>query len=322
MEPTTLPITLIGGFLGSGKSTLVNNMLTAAGGVRLAVLVNDFGDLAIDAALVDQRSENVLALSNGCICCSLQGELAEGIEKFLDANHKNIDHVLIEASGVSDPQRIADVVSYPRFKNRARIDSIITLLDAYNLACGMVADPPLQRAQIAAADFILINKVDQISEQDVAKIRRDWVPPSVPAITTCFADVPIQALIGLGHADQSSRLIEQVNAHHPHEYSTYSWRTDAGVDLGRLRNVLRSQSAYILRAKGILRDAANGQLAVIQMAGPRIAIDFRATQSLQAPQLGLIIIGHKKPEATGTISWSDITLKLEDALNSRESGFQ
>ncbi|HNB43617.1 MAG TPA: GTP-binding protein, partial [Burkholderiaceae bacterium] len=153
-----IPLTVIGGFLGAGKTTLVNRLLAEAGGRRIAVLVNDFGALDIDAALVANSAGDTVALSNGCVCCSIGDDLAAALLRVLEASPR-FDAVVIEASGVSDPWRIAQIgLAEPALE----LGGVVVLVDA-SAALGQSRDPLLADTllrQLHAADLLVLNKID------------------------------------------------------------------------------------------------------------------------------------------------------------------
>ena len=148
-----IPVTVIGGFLGAGKTTLVNHILSGDHGLKVAVMVNDFGAINIDAALIASTEGGLFSLSNGCVCCGLNQGLVEQIEALLAAR-MDIDHIVIEASGVADPARIMDTVRYARFAGRLRADAIVVVVDAAGFDDAMAAAPGLAEAQVASADRI------------------------------------------------------------------------------------------------------------------------------------------------------------------------
>ena len=164
MPNTRIPFTVIGGFLGAGKTTLLNHWLRHAGGQRLAVLVNDFGAINIDAMLIETNSGDTIALSNGCVCCQIGDDLSLALMRVLDSN-KPFDAVVIEASGVADPWRIAQL---GRADPRLQLDGVIVLVDA-SAALDQARDPLLAdtlERQLKAADLVVVNKIDLVTEAE------------------------------------------------------------------------------------------------------------------------------------------------------------
>lgn len=184
MQPIKrIPLTVIGGFLGAGKTTLLNRLLTQAQGCRLAVLVNDFGAINIDAGLIAARGADAIALSNGCVCCSIGDDLSAALMRVLDAEPA-FDAIVIEASGVSDPWRIAQVgIADPGLA----LGGVVVLVDA-SAVLEQATDPLLAdsvQRQLRAADWILINKTDLVDREQVMRVQA-WTDRCAPGVA-CFA---------------------------------------------------------------------------------------------------------------------------------------
>ena len=202
MAASRIPFTVIGGFLGAGKTTLLQRWLQAAAGRRIAVLVNDFGAINLDAALVAQAGADTIALSNGCVCCSIGDDLSAALLRVL-ATRPPFDAVVVEASGVSDPWRIAQ---FALAEPRLALHGVIVLVDAAGLGAN-VADPlladTLQRP-LAHADLVVLNHADRASAADLAAALA-WVAQdatarqaaAAPVITTQQAVLPVDLLFSL-----------------------------------------------------------------------------------------------------------------------------
>ena len=170
-----VPVTLVTGFLGSGKTTLVNRILANRQGVRAAVLVNELGDIAIDNDLIIAGGDDMIALGNGCICCSVNGDLVDGIARVL-SRADPVDHIVVETTGVADPLPVARTFLRIEFRSAVRLDAIVAMVDAEHFSLELF-DGPAARNQIRHADAILVNKVDRIGVE-----RRDAVEAGVRAL--------------------------------------------------------------------------------------------------------------------------------------------
>ena len=174
-SPPRLPLTVLAGFLGAGKTTALNGILARAGERSIMVLVNDFGEIDIDAELIAAHDGDMIRLANGCVCCSFGGDLFTAFNRVLDARPRP-DHVVIEASGVAEPDRIAD---FARAEPDLRLDRIVTLVDAVNWA-DTIAEPLIAttaRNQVATADLLVMTKLDLVDAGDPDGLRRDLAPP-------------------------------------------------------------------------------------------------------------------------------------------------
>ncbi|HYP85463.1 CobW family GTP-binding protein [Variovorax sp.] len=307
MQPAPrIPLTVIGGFLGAGKTTLVNRLLADARGRRLAVLVNDFGAVNIDAALVAQSAGDTIALTNGCVCCSIGGDLSAALIRVL-AMQPAFDGIVVEASGVSDPARIAQIaLADPQLEP----NGTLVLVDA-TVAAGQSRDPLLgeqMATQVKGADFLVVNKTDIATAEDLRALR-DWLDsaaPGVPRFETHHAAVP-EALLRApaaaapacgadcahetheaGHAHVHAHM--HAHAHdHGHTFETWLGRPPGPLDADVLRTALRDMPAGVLRLKGVVRTDAHGW-SEIQFAGRHGSLR-RALAPPPGGQASLVAIG-------------------------------
>lgn len=278
-EACRIPLTVVGGFLGAGKTTVVNRILDGLAGVRAAVLVNDFGSVNIDAALIAAHQGETIALTNGCVCCSIGGDLTEALIRVMSRTPAP-EWIVIEASGVSDPWRIAQV---GLVDPGLALDGVVVLADAASFR-EQATDPLLRDTllrQLAAADVIVINKRDLVDRAALGALR-GWIArlaPGTPILEAAHADLPFEALTGVAAA-----AVHSGNAL-PAEHST---RFEAAVlpcagrfSASRLRALLARMPAGVLRAKGILAtDEADA--AVLQFSGRHGSL-----RPLQGPADGL-----------------------------------
>ncbi len=267
-----IPVILIAGFLGSGKTTLLNRILQDPGGRRIAAIVNDFGTLNIDANLIERRHGDLIALENGCVCCTPSGGITQAL---LDLSRQtpHLDAVVIEASGVADPMAIGLMMAaIPG----VRLDGVVTIVDAASLDANLThADlGTLIERQVAAADLVLVNKVDQV-HIDNARGGVEWVrraAPSAAVLRTRHADVPTALVLGL---DEPHDLCAHA-PHPPHaEFRTWTLRLNQPIDRRALATLLQTIPASILRLKGFVRIVDDGEIrsVVVQGVGRRYALE-------------------------------------------------
>ncbi len=278
MNTGRLPFTVIGGFLGAGKTTLLNHWLRHAGGQRLAVLVNDFGALNIDAELVAASAGDTVALSNGCVCCSIGDDLAAALIRVI-AERSRFDAVVIEASGVSDPWRIAQIGLADAALG---LDGVIVLVDAAAVLA-QAADPRLADSverPLAHADIVVINHIDQVDATELAAVRA-WVTGRAPRATLVLAEqarVPLPLLSGAASgvpepADARGPACGHAHAgppgdavHHDSQFETWAVEPRHVCSAAALRALLGAMPAGVLRLKGVVATDQHGW-SELQFAG-------------------------------------------------------
>ncbi|RYJ04024.1 MAG: GTP-binding protein [Acetobacteraceae bacterium] len=254
-----IPFTVVGGFLGAGKTTLVNALLRQAAGLRLAVLVNDFGSIAIDAALIESSTGDTIALTNGCICCAIGDDFAAGIEAML-RRRPTPDHILVEASGVANPGAIAQIALLDPDLTLA---GVLVLADAESLPARL-ADPRLGdtlRRQLRAADLLVLTKTDLAPAGPVLATLRALAPQ---AAIVEGADLPLA--IALGHHAQAGPR----PSGHGVAFATVTLHPSRPLATATLRLALDALPEGVLRAKGLL--CLDGRPALVQRVGRRLAI--------------------------------------------------
>lgn len=279
---SALPVTILGGYLGAGKTTLVNAVLRRAGGRRLAVLVNDFGALPIDADLIEGRVGDMLTIAGGCICCSYGSDLVGALID-LAARRPAPGHVLIETSGVALPGAVAQSIGLVA---GLVLDGVVVLADAETLPA-RAADPYLADTiarQIEAADLIVLTKLDLLSAQDGAA-RRDWARGRWPKARIAAAvrgDLPIDLVLGLGRGDQP---VGPAPEHLLPDYATITLALDGPVaDAAAFARALAAASPALLRAKGFVTGRAGGRFA-IQVAGSRAEVSAAPADAVSPDML-------------------------------------
>ena len=268
-ELTPRPVTILGGYLGAGKTTLVNHLLRNADGKRLAILVNDFGEIAIDADLIEAQSDDVISLSGGCVCCSYGNDLFMAMSELAQMQPPP-DHVVLESSGVALPGAIASSVSLlPDYT----VEGIVVLADAETVqkraSDKYIGDTVLQ--QLSDADILLMNKADLVDANSRTSTR-SWlseVTDGCRVIETSQAQVdPNILLLAFEDAD---REFSNVRPAHASQHETAFIDLSEPVDAREFADALIRDNPNLVRAKGFLPNK-NGELATLQITGARIDI--------------------------------------------------
>ncbi len=278
-SPPPLPLTIITGYLGAGKTTLVNHLLGHADGRSMMVLVNDFGEIAIDADLIVAQDADTLILANGCVCCSIGGDLFRAFGMALDRTPRP-DHLVIEASGVADAARLADIA---RAEPDMRLDCVVAVADAETVQerCedGYVGDTVSR--QLQAADLIVVNKVDHAEPEDVRAVA-DWLDrfaPATPTVYTSRCLIDADIVLGPGMSPNEKRvenrnfhIIETGHDHHVnHEDAYVRWLSPPDLTLTRdnLEKALLGLPDGLLRLKGFVQLSDEDRAVLVQVVGKR-----------------------------------------------------
>jgi len=297
-----IPATVIGGFLGAGKTTLLNHILQSDLPLKAAVLVNDFGSINIDSQLIKNSNGKVMNLANGCICCSIPGDLIGRIKSLLDMPDPP-EYLLIEASGVSDPARIAGALNYKIFRDKVRVDAVITLVDAEQFETVRSEYPELATLQLQTADIVVINKIDLCSKQQLAKFRERWLPQGSVVIETHHARLPLSLLLGVDgnlHTNKHSSMEPEHRHHHneqnnhSEQFESISWQSDRPIHAEAVKVAIEQLPAAVYRAKGVFTiDADTSQRLVMQKVGARVNWSLEPADSAGNIGSSLVLIGKK-----------------------------
>jgi G3E family GTPase len=272
-----IPITVLSGYLGAGKTTLINHALAQPHGLRLAVLVNDFGPVNIDASLIRSRDATTIELSNGCVCCTIGDDLGNALTAIANWPEPP-DHVLLEASGVAEPTRIARTAGYwPGFS----LDAIIVAADAETVE-ERSRDKfvgTLVRSQLRSADIVALTKTDLAPAPALNRVRA-WLSkePSVPSILDAVhGALPAALLFGFTDGGTTGKTPAQyapateVTHSHP-RYATACWVPAGPVNITRFHSAVAEFPASVHRAKGFVTDAKTLENLLVQYVGKRCEI--------------------------------------------------
>jgi len=283
------PLTVLAGFLGAGKTTLLNRILNAEHDMKIAVLVNDFGAINIDAALIVDVNdeEDTITLSNGCICCTIRDDLLDATLGLIQRDDPP-DYIIVEASGVSDT---IDVALAFRYMRQVKINSIVSVIDAEQFIDVQYEHRVLAMNQIGMADVIIINKIDLV-EADKLQELRDYIYKLMPrsrVIEATHCDVPLELLFDTGNYSIEEALNrEQTDVHvhtagdhhHDHEHTdhstifdTWNWTSDEPLSFKALKRMTENLPLGIYRAKGFffLADEPDRR-AVLHIVGKRVEL--------------------------------------------------
>lgn len=287
-----IPITIISGFLGSGKTTLINRLLQSDQARNITVLVNDFGAVNIDTDLIIKREREVMELSNGCVCCSIQSDMVAQLHAMFTSDAPP-EYLLIETSGVAQPGRIASVFGYPQLNRFARLDSVITLIDVANIDGLSDEAQHLVRSQIEAADLIIATKTDLVSEAARRAVYERWLFADLPVLEAINGEVPVEVLLDRHRSDVAEKT-GLPEATLPNQFVSAHWASEQPVSYKRLQASLKRMSGAIYRAKGIVFCTEfPGERIVFNKVGARI--DFvRSGTWVGKPKTAIVGIGYAK----------------------------
>jgi G3E family GTPase len=288
-----LPVTIITGFLGSGKTTLVNHVLASEPGVKIGVIVNEIGEIAIDGELIIGIDDDMVELSNGCICCSINNDLVDAVFRVLRRRQK-LDHLVVECSGLADPLPVVLTFLRSEFRDLVRIDSIVAIADADSFSLELFASTAAEN-QLRYADTIVLNKCDLASTDRLcsieAKIRAFKAGARLLRATRCRVPVPL--LLGVGSFQPDRYGSGQLDWDHAHlandGFEWLSFEAQRPFTADKFQSFLEQLSVNVFRAKGVLWIAESEKRYVFHLVGQRFTLD--ESQWAGPAESRLVLIG-------------------------------
>lgn len=339
-----IPVTILTGFLGAGKTTLIRNLILKNKSKKLAVIINEFGDLGVDGEIVKQCSdetcpeENILELANGCICCTVADDFIPTMKSLLEGQYLP-EHILIETSGLALPKPLLKAFEWPEIRSRLTVDSVLAVVDAEAVVNGIFApqmsteleekqnqtyvehETPLSEVfedQINCSDVVLLTKPDLVENiSDARNIIIKEMERNVPILEVQNGDIGADVILGVNAAAETD--LDNRRSHHDgfddHEhddFDTFSISVPKILDLEKFKIVLETliRENDILRIKGFLRVESKPLNLLIQGVGKRLSVNFTDTKMPVENTGNLVFIGEK-----GRIDQDVISAYLHSSLN-------
>ena len=339
-----IPVTILTGFLGAGKTTLIRNLILKNKSKKLAVIINEFGDLGVDGEIVKQCSdetcpeENILELANGCICCTVADDFIPTMKSLLEGQYIP-EHILIETSGLALPKPLLKAFEWPEIRSRLTVDSVLAVVDAEAVVNGIFApqmsteleekqnqtyvehETPLSEVfedQINCSDVVLLTKPDLVENiSDARNIIIKEMERNVPILEVQNGDIGADVILGVNAAAETD--LDNRRSHHDgfddHEhddFDTFSISVPKILDLEKFKIVLETliRENDILRIKGFLRVESKPLNLLVQGVGKRLSVNFTDTKIPVETTGNLVLIGEK-----GRIDQDVISAYLHSSLN-------
>ncbi|PIN75965.1 hypothetical protein COV18_00895 [Candidatus Woesearchaeota archaeon CG10_big_fil_rev_8_21_14_0_10_37_12] len=275
------PITIITGALGSGKTTFVNHILTADHGLKIGVIVNEFGDVGIDSDIILASEEDLIELKNGCVCCTARGDLIKASKELLATG--KVDYLLVETSGLSEVKPAIVAFDEPELLEKTELDSIICVIDAENYFENLHRSRTALE-QLQCADIVLLNKVDLAGSEKVTEVKQDLIKhiPNAQIIETVKGIADLKLLLGVGKfsAEKHAEWGKEDNNEHNHAEAEAIALTTGTVDPEKIQTFFDELPETIFRAKGIVcmkesEPGAKDELKIIfHKVGKRVEMEF------------------------------------------------
>ena len=286
------PVTVLSGFLGSGKTTLLNRMLKADHGMRIAVMINDFGEVNIDKDLVVGQSGDVVELSGGCLCCTIRGDLLDSARSLLTSG-REFDYLMVETSGLAEPGVVAQTFLVPELEESFRLDAVVTVVDSANIESWLTRNETAAE-QIRCADLLVVNKLDLVTPEDVDRIKACLAEINAAArvLPAINGNVPAALLLDVDAHKPAPAAESHLHEHVNHgEVLTASFAADIELDYDRFDRFLQALPDGVFRAKGSFAIHGLGRRVIFHRVGGRNVLDQGTPWADQSRSCRAVFLG-------------------------------
>ncbi|MEK0445266.1 MAG: hypothetical protein RLZZ399_587 [Verrucomicrobiota bacterium] len=295
-----IPVSILTGFLGAGKTTLLNYILKQQHGYKFAVIINEVGKIGVDGQLVERQQEEIVEMSNGCLCCTVRKDLVRGVQNLLKKG--GFDYLLIETTGIAEPGPIAQTfLNIPQLQQLVRMDSIITVVDSEQIS-KQLAETETAREQITMADFILLNKTDLVDEAELRQVETTvrGLNPHATIFPTNQSQVNLKELLDMHAFDVDQKLavdprfLDELSQRHHHEINSVSLQFERPFNVEALELFVQelSEKEKIYRSKGFLWIEGNPRRAIFHGVNNRFTLMWDRLWEKGEPRVSqLVFIG-------------------------------
>lgn len=290
-----VPITLVTGFLGSGKTSLINHIIKKNTNLKIGAILNEFGDIALESNFIKSNDEEVIELPNGCMCCVAKKDFVGALDKIMEYN-PNTDYILIEASGISDPLQILLTFYSPILKEKFRLDSILCVVDALNFDY-IMDNYDIASEQIATSDILLLSKTKDVETKEIERIKSALSGLNNKApVFIADQDLSLELIIDTFEFDYNKfkNVNESVAVHTHSDIDDLFFSTEKFFDYNKLNKFFKSLGKNIVRAKGFVQcknSKDDSKKYLIQYVAGRLDLSFEEWKDSDLKQSSILFIG-------------------------------